>query len=374
MVLRRARGRVPGTLPLPEGFEDAPQVVAYGGQMKAAMCLLKNGQALLGHHLGELDEALTWEAFLAAEADYAALFDHAPALVACDLHPGYRATHHAHGRGLPVVEVQHHHAHMAACMAENGWPLSGGPVVGIVLDGVGLGPDGTIWGGEVLLGDYLGVARRGWLRPVAMPGGDRASREPWRNALAQLDAAGLGHLADEMFAAQPLALLRQAVRAGVNAPLTSSAGRLFDAFAAVLGFSGAQSFEGEAAMGLEARAALGDVGAYPLGGVEGVIETAPMWQAWARDRAAGVAAEVMAVRFHTGVAQGFAGRARALVEAGEAQAVALSGGCFQNARLLELTLAALGDLPVLIHRRTPANDGGLALGQAVVAAARAVSG
>lgn len=374
MVLRRARGRVPGTLPLPEGFEDAPQVVAYGGQMKAAMCLLKNGQALLGHHLGELDEALTWEAFLAADADYAALFDHAPALVACDLHPGYRATHHAHGRGLPVVEVQHHHAHMAACMAENGWPLSGGPVAGIVLDGVGLGPDGTIWGGEVLLGDYRGFERRGWLIPVAMPGGDRASREPWRNALAQLDAAGMGHLADEMFGAQPLALLRQAVRAGVNAPLTSSAGRLFDAFAAVLGFAGAQSFEGEAAMALEARAVLGDVGAYPLGGVEGVIETAPLWQAWAQDRAAGVAPEVMAARFHAGVAQGFARRARALVEAGEAQAVALSGGCFQNARLLELTLEALGDLPVLIHRRTPANDGGLALGQAVVAAARAVSG
>jgi hydrogenase maturation protein HypF len=324
--------------------------------------------------LGELDEALTWEAFLAADADYAALFDHVPALVACDPHPGYRATHHAHGRGLPVVEVQHHHAHMAACMSENGWPLSGGPVAGIVLDGVGLGPDGTIWGGELLLGDYLGVARRGWLRPVAMPGGDRASREPWRNALAQLDAAGLGHLADEMFGAQPLAMLRQAVRAGVNAPLTSSAGRLFDAFAAVQGFAGAQTYEGEAAMALEARAALGDVGAYPLGGVEGVIETAPLWQAWAQDRAAGVAAEVMAARFHAGLAQGFAGRARTLVERGEAQAVALSGGCFQNARLLDLTLAALGGLPVLIHRRTPANDGGLALGQAVVAAARAVSG
>ncbi|MGR3548177.1 MAG: Kae1-like domain-containing protein, partial [Roseovarius sp.] len=216
--------------------------------------------------------------------------------------------------------------------------------------------------------------RRGWLSPVAMPGGDRASREPWRNALAQLDAAGLEHLADEMFGAQPLDLLRQAVRAGVNAPLTSSAGRLFDAFAAVLGFAGAQSFEGEAAMALEARAVLGDVGAYPLGGVEGVIETALLWQAWAQDRAAGVSPEGMAARFHAGLAQGFARRARALVERGEARAVALSGGCFQNARLLGLTLESLGDLPVLIHRRTPANDGGLALGQAVVAAARAVSG
>ncbi len=374
MVLRRARGRVPGTLPLPEGFETAPQVVAYGGQMKAAMCLLKNGQALLGHHLGELDEALTWEAFLAADADYAALFDHAPEVVACDPHPGYRATQAAHRRGLPVIEVQHHHAHMAACMAENGWPLGGGPVAGIVLDGVGLGPDGTIWGGELLLGDYLGFERRGWLSPVAMPGSDRASREPWRNALAQLDAAGLEYLADEMFGAHPLTVLRQAVRAGVNAPLTSSAGRLFDAFAAVLGFAGAQTYEGEAAMALEARAVLEDVGAYPLGGGEGEIETGPLWQAWARDRAAGVAPDVMAARFHAGLAQGFAARARALVERGEARAVALSGGCFQNALLLEMTVAALGDVPVLIHRRTPANDGGLALGQAVVAAARAVSG
>lgn len=373
MVLRRARGRVPGTLPLPEGFGDAPQVVAYGGQMKAAICLVKNGQALLGHHLGELDEALTHDAFLAADADYAALFDHRPEIAACDPHPGYRATQHAHARGLPVDEVQHHHAHMAACMAENGWPLSGGRVAGIVLDGLGLGPDGTIWGGEVLLGDYLGFERRGWLTPVAMPGGDMASREPWRNALAQLDAAGLGHVADEIFGARPLGLLRQAVRAGVNAPLTSSAGRLFDAFAAVLGFDGAQSYEGEAAMALEARAVPGDVGAYPLGGVDGVIEAEPLWQAWVRDRAAGVAPEVMAARFHAGLAQGFATRARALVERGEAAAVALSGGCFQNALLQEMTVAALGDLPVLIHRLVPANDGGLALGQAVVAAARAVS-
>lgn len=373
MVLRRARGRVPGTLPLPVGFEGAPQVLAYGGQMKAALCLVKSGQALLGHHLGELDEALTWEAFLAAEADYAALFDHRPDIVACDLHPGYRATQAAHARGVQVIEVQHHHAHMAACMAENGWPLAAGRVAGIVLDGVGLGPDGTIWGGEVLLGDYLGFERRGWLTPVAMPGGDRASREPWRVALAQLDAAGLGHLADELFGTRPLAVLRQAIRAGVNAPLTSSAGRLFDAFAAVLGFEGAQTYEGEAAMGLEARARPDGV-AYPLGGTQGNIETAPLWREWARDRDAGLSAEVMAGRFHAGLARGFAARARALIASGEAQAVALSGGCFQNALLLDLTLAALGDVPVLIHRRTPANDGGLALGQAVVAAARAVSG
>ncbi len=146
MILRRARGRVPGTLPLPPGFEAAPQVLALGGQMKGAICLNKNGQALLGHHLGDLDDALTAEEFDKAVADYTALFDHRPALVAVDAHSGYRATQAGRAMGLPVTEVFHHHAHLAACLAENGWPLDGGPVTGIVLDGTGLGPDGTVWG------------------------------------------------------------------------------------------------------------------------------------------------------------------------------------------------------------------------------------
>lgn len=164
MVLRHARGRVPGTLPLPPGFEAAPQVVAYGGQMKAVIGLLKDGQALLGHHLGELDEALTWEAFLKTDADYAAPFDHRPSVVSVDLHPAFRASRHGAARAaaerLRLMPVQHHHADMAVCMAQNGWPLVGGKVAGIVLDGLGLGPDGTVWGGEVMFGDHAGFARR----------------------------------------------------------------------------------------------------------------------------------------------------------------------------------------------------------------------
>ncbi|SDE59429.1 Hydrogenase maturation protein, carbamoyltransferase HypF [Salipiger thiooxidans] len=375
MVLRRARGRVPGTLPLPEDFPDR-QVVAYGGQMKAAICLVKNGQALLGHHLGELDEALTWEAFLQADRDYAALFDHRPELVACDLHEGFRSTQHARSKGLPVTEVQHHHAHLAACLGEALWPRDGGPVAGIVLDGLGLGPDGTIWGGEVLLGDYASFERRAWLTPAPLIGGDRAQAEPWRNALVRLDAAGLGALADGLFPDAPRDMARQAARAGVNAPMSSSAGRLFDAVAAMLGLCPMrQSYEGEAAMRLEALAVAepGHPG-YDFGVVQGAkglqLDPAEMVAALAADLAAGLSPGRIAWRFHAGLARAFAGVARGLVEQGEARAVALTGGCFQNALLLDLTVAALGDVPVLLHRRTPANDGGLALGQALVALAQ----
>ncbi|WP_371683208.1 MULTISPECIES: carbamoyltransferase HypF [Salipiger] len=382
MVLRRARGRVPGTLPLPEGFGGAPQVVAHGGQMKAAICLVKNGQALLGHHLGELDEALTWEAFLQADRDYAALFDHRPEVVAVDLHPEYRATQHGRARadreGLRLEEVQHHHAHLASCLAENGWPLDGGKVAGIILDGTGLGSDGTLWGGEVLLGDYRGFERRAWLTPAPLIGGDMAAREPWRNALVRLDQAGLSDWADEMFADKPLAMARMAAQRGVNAPLSSSAGRLFDAVAACLGICAeGQSYEGEAAMRLEALAAAAPEAGHPghdfgIGdaGAGLRIDPSPMIRQLCEELGAGCAPGTIARRFHAGLARALAAPARALVETGEAKAVALTGGCFQNALLLDEALRALDGVPVLFHRKTPANDGGLALGQALVALAR----
>jgi hydrogenase maturation protein HypF len=378
MVLRRARGRVPSTLRLPPGFEDAPQVAAYGGQMKSAICLIKDGQALLGHHLGELDAALTRDAFLQADTDYADLFEHAPQRVACDLHPDFFASRHAAGKGLPLTRVQHHHAHLAACLAENGWPLTGGKVAGIILDGLGLGPDGTIWGGEVLLGDYRGFERRAWLQPAPLIGGDRAQVEPWRNALVRLDQAGLSDWADELFANKPLAKARGVAEKGLNSPMSSSAGRLFDAVAACLGIClDGQSFEGEAAMRLEALASHGRRhGGYGFGWEADVISPETAFHQLKADLS-GVAAgrqrlEDIALRFHAGLARNFATAALKQVETGEAKAVALSGGCFQNVVLLSQTLKWLGDVPVLIHRKTPANDGGLALGQAVVAAAEAL--
>jgi hydrogenase maturation protein HypF len=372
MVLRRARGRVPGTLPLPEGFGAAGQVLALGGQMKAALCLTKSGQALLGHHLGELDIAETWGAWQQALADYRDLFDHHPQVVAVDLHPGYRATQAGEAMGLPLERVQHHHAHLASVMGENGWPLEAGPVAGIVLDGLGLGADGTIWGGELLLGGYRDFERVAWLKPAPLAGGDAANREPWRNTLVRLDQAGLGDLADALMPLLPREVLRRAVAAGVNSPLSSSAGRLFDAVAFALGAAPERmSYEGEAGMRLEALAARSGVReSWPFEVVGGEIDPAPMWRAWAteRDRPAAQAA----MRFHRGLAAAFAGPARALVEAGRAEAVALSGGVMQNAVLLAALIEALEGVPVLLHHAVPANDGGLALGQALVAAARMV--
>ncbi len=380
MILRRARGQVPGTLPLPEGFEEASDVVAYGAHLKSALCLTKNGQALLSHHLGDLDDPLTWEEFVKADADYADLFDHKPQGVACDLHPEYRSSRHAHATGIPVVEVQHHHAHLAACLAENGWSRTGGKVAGVILDGLGLGTDGTIWGGELLVGDYSNFERKAWLHPAPLPGGDAANREPWRNLLARLDRCGAGSAATQFLSDKPLEMIRSAIKAGVNAPLSSSAGRLFDAVAAAIGFEGAQSFEGEAAMRLEARArgASKDEFARPYmlsaSSDDGALDDTPLWDALLEDLASDVSAETIALRFHAGLAQSFAQQAQRLIASGEANAVALSGGCFQNALLLDLTVRALGDVPVLHHTKVPANDGGLALGQALIAMAQLETG
>jgi hydrogenase maturation protein HypF len=375
MILRRARGRVPGTLPLPPGFDAAPRTLALGGQMKGAIALVKNGQALLGHHLGDLDDALCEAEFHKAIADYSALFDHRPALVAVDAHPGYVATGAGLAMGLPVAQVHHHHAHLAACLAENLWPRDGGPVAGIVLDGTGLGPDGTLWGGELLLGDYAAASRAAHLLPAPLPGGDAAARDPWRNALARLDQAGLPDAADRLFPDQPRAALRSAIAARLNAPLSSSAGRLFDAVAAMLGLPGPQTYEGEAAMRLEAMAEdqgtrLPDLAPRP----GGALDPAPLWPALLAARDAGTAPGALAHAFHASLARAFARPARALVEGGQARAVALSGGCFQNALLQRLVQRELAGLPVLTHRLTPANDGGLALGQAMVAMARALAG
>ncbi len=373
VVLRRARGRVPGTFPLPPGLPDR-QVLALGGQLKSAICLARNGQALLSHHMGDLDDALSVEEFLRADADLAALFDHAPEAVAVDLHPDFRATRHGRARaaalGVPVIEVQHHHAHMAAALGEARW--NGGVAVGVVLDGLGLGDDGTVWGGEILVGGYGAVRRAGFLRPAPLVGGDLAQAEPWRNAVVRLDEAGLPDLADRLFAAHPRDALRAAARAGLNAPLSSSAGRLFDAVAACLGLAVArQSHEGEAAMRLEALAARApDGGAYPHAVTGGRIDPAPMFVALARDLAQGVEPEIIAARAHGFVADAFAAAARRVAEAAGADTVALSGGCFQNLVLLRGVLCRLDGLRVCGPGMVPPNDGGLAYGQALVALAR----
>lgn len=367
MVLRRARGRSPGTLALPRGLPDTP-VTAYGGQLKAAICLTKNGRALLSHHLGDLDDALTLAEFLKADADYAALFDHRPKAIAVDLHPDFRASRHGAARaealGLPLIRVQHHHAHMAAALGETGW--TGGTAVGVILDGLGLGEDGTIWGGEILVGDYARVRRAAHLRPSPLPGGDLAQMEPWRNALMRLDQAGLCDLADRLFPDQPRAMVRHAAAKGLNAPQSSSAGRLFDAVAAVLGIAPASlSYEGEAAMALETLAAQHpDEPGYAFG-----LDLAALFPLIARDLPDTPPA-LIAARFQNGLAGAVAAAAKRIADEVGTRTIALSGGCFQNAGLLDATCAALEGYQLFLPGEVPANDGGLAFGQALVALAR----
>ncbi len=385
-VMRRGRGLAPLPLALPEDFTDAPPVLAMGGELKSALCLTHGARALLSHHLGDLDEPATGDAFETALADYSALFAHVPQVIAADLHPDYRASRLAaalaEARGLNLETVQHHHAHIAAAMAENGWRRADGKVVGIALDGLGLGEDGTVWGAEVLLCDYRESRRIARLSPISLAGGDAASREPWRVLLAHLDRA-LGRAAvDEdarlatLFAGKPVSTLRAMMDKGLNAPRASSAGRLFDAAAALLGLAPDRlSHEGEAAMALEAIAA-GEAAPYAFAIAErdGLteIDPAPLWRALVSDRAAARPLPDMAAAFHSGLAEAFVTvAARAAVEAGT-PAVALSGGVFQNARLRAETAARLRvrGLTPLIPSQVPANDGGLAFGQAVVAAAR----
>jgi len=395
-LLRRARGYAPRSVALPDGFDQARQVLAMGGELKNTFCLVRDGRATLSQHLGDLEDAATAEDVRHNLRLYQELYRHAPDIIAVDAHPDYLST--KHGREIagdrPVVEVQHHHAHIAACLAENGRALDAGPVLGIVLDGLGLGPDGTIWGGEFLVAEYRDYRRAGCLKPVALPGGTAAVREPWRNAYAHL-LAGIGWAELERdfgalavirrLAEKPRQTLDAMIRSGLNSPLSSSCGRLFDAAAALAGVAWErQDYEGEAAMLFEAaidRAAIEDAAAYPFAirlpgdGVR-IIDSRDVWRALLGDLLREVPVGNIAARFHRGLAEVIVQLASQLCHEDDLTTVALSGGCFQNVTLFSLVhegLAAQG-LEVLSHGEVPANDGGLSLGQAAVALAQTQQG
>ena len=397
-TLRRGRGHAPTPISLPEGFATAPDVLACGADLKNTFCLVKDGKAVLSHHIGDLDDVATLDDYRASLARYAALFDHAPTAVAADRHPEYRSAKLARQSGRKLVEVQHHHAHVAACLAENRRPLDAPRVLGIVLDGLGWGDDGTVWGGEFLLADYRESTRLGCLKPVAMPGGDAAAREPWRNLYAHLTAEmGWAELTMNFaeldlyrdLADRPRATLDAMIKSGTNAPRASSCGRLFDAVAAALGLCRErQGHEGEAASRLEAlvcEATLRDEDdtlAYPFsipnlpGSGLPYIEPLAMWRALLGDLILDTPAPVIAARFHKGLARILVGMAQKLAGDGRFDTVALSGGCFQNKALLEQVASRLraAGFAVLTHNLVPPNDGGISLGQAAVAAARLMEG
>ena len=401
-LLRRARGYAPASIPLPAGFEAAPDLLAFGGELKSTFCVVKDGNAVLSQHQGDLEDVETYEDYEKNLELYRRLYDHRPALLVADRHPEYLSTKLAHrlaaSEGTPLVRVQHHHAHIAACMVENQVPRDAAPVLGVALDGLGYGDDGSIWGGEFLLSGYAGYRRLGTFKPVAMLGGDQAAREPWRSLYAHL-MAEMGWARFEMnyrslelcqwLAAKPRQTLDRMLERRLNSPFASSCGRLFDAVAAAVGLCRAKArYEAQGAMMLEAavdRTALrstAEEAVYPFsipnlpGSRLPYVEPLAMWQALLGDLILETPIPTIAARFHRGlarvVAQMVKQRADECASGGEpVNQVALTGGCFQNAVLLELTveeLAAHG-FEVLTHARVPANDGGLALGQAAIAAA-----
>ncbi len=375
MVLRRSRGWVPDALRLP--VPAARPILAVGAELKSTFCVARGARAWVSHHIGDLANVETLGSFEEGIADFQRLFDVTPEVVAHDLHPDLLSTSAALARdGVELLGVQHHHAHLAACLAEHG---SAQRAVGAIYDGVGLGTDGTAWGGELLVGDLRAFERVGALLPVALPGGDRAAREPWRMACAWLVAAGASEevppaLAGHVDGAKWDAVRRLCV-SGFRAPPTTSMGRLFDAVAALCGLHPVATHEGQAAIALEAAHDSAERGAYELPIVDGettwTLDARPTVLAVAADVAARVPVGIVAARFHAGVASATAGACeRAARDAGVSAAV-LSGGVFQNRRLLEAAAAELErrGLEVLVPRRVPPNDGGISFGQAAIAAA-----
>ncbi len=381
LVLRRARGYVPRVIAIPA---LSRKVLAVGAELKGTICLTRGSQAFLSQHLGDLKNSLTMNVLAETVSHLSSVLQIEPELVAHDLHPDYLSTGYAEAfaGGLPRLAVQHHHAHMASCMAENS--LSG-ETIGVIFDGAGYGPDATVWGGEFLLGNYGSFIRAGHIFQVPLPGGDAAAREPYRMALAWLHSVygdwlfshRLSCCAEVAEADQPLFL--QMLESGLNSPSTSSCGRLFDAVASLLDCRQRITYEGQAAMELESLAeSAGPSGSYPYmvkSSAEGSqLDFRLTIEAIIEDIAAGEDKKSMARRFHTTIAVASADVCDKIRRAKGVSQVVLSGGVFQNRLLSEELQEILTQrgFQVYTHRLVPPNDGGIALGQAVIAGHSAV--
>ena len=403
IVLRRSRGYAPRPVPVP--WEFPRPVLAAGAELKHTFALGKGHHAFVSHHIGDLENYETWCSFRSGVEHYQRLFGISPDVVGHDLHPEYLSTkfalelEEAADGHLTLTGVQHHHAHVASCLADNG---EAGPVIGVAFDGLGWGADGTVWGGEILVADLAAFERVGHLETVAMPGGTAAIREPWRMAAAWLDAVYGPDVPDGLDVrrrhAEKWDDVCRLARSGLSSPVTSSAGRLFDAVSALCGIRDVIRYEGQAAVELEQRADPGEAGSYPLPVEEGPADSLPagslhpappdrgapaprpavvlrardLVRAAAEDLGRRIPAETVAARFHRGLAAGVVAACRAVrVERGLAT-VACSGGVFQNALFLGLVVDGLeaDGFRVLVHSRVPPNDGGISLGQAACAGAR----
>ncbi|EIV4735954.1 carbamoyltransferase HypF [Salmonella enterica] len=372
-MLRRSRGYVPDAFALPPGFRDAPPILCLGADLKNTFCLVRGEQAVVSQHLGDLSDDGIPAQWREALRLIQSIYDFTPERIVCDAHPGYVSSQWASEMCLPTETVLHHHAHAAACLAEHGWPLDGGEVIALTVDGIGMGENGALWGGECLRVNYRECEHLGGLPAVALPGGDLAAKQPWRNLLAQClrfvpdwqdypETAGLQQ--------QNWNVLARAIERGVNAPLASSCGRLFDAVAAALRCAPASlSYEGEAACALEALASqcanVEHPVTMPLNGVQ--LDVAAFWRQWLNWQATPAQ---RAWAFHDALACGFAMLMRQQATARGITTLVFSGGVIHN-RLLRARLTFyLSDFNLLFPQQLPAGDGGLSLGQGVIAAAR----
>ncbi len=395
-VLRRARGYAPTSMALPKGFEQSTDVLACGGELKNTFCLVKDGLAILSQHIGDLKNADTYNDYEKTLKLFQNLYQHQPNIIAIDAHPDYLSSKYGKSLALKnnllLSTVQHHHAHVASCLAENNWALNQGKVLGVALDGIGYGDDDSIWGGEFLLADYSQCKRVGRLKPMALLGGSQAMQQPWRNTYAQLSShfdwktisKKYGHLAIIQYLQQnPVATLDAMLEKNINSPMASSAGRLFDAVAAAVGICVEQvQYEGQAAIELEALVTESLIEqqknhAYTLeiqkednGLMQ--LNTFALWQALLKDLDKDLTPAVIATRFHLGLATSIVAMIEAILKTQKLETIALSGGVFQNKILLQQAVAQLESkkYKVLIHQQIPANDGGIALGQAMIALAQ----
>jgi len=383
--IRRSRGYAPFPIYLPW---KAPQVLATGPELKNTFCLTKDRYAFVSHHIGDLENYETYTAFETGIRHYEKLFRITPEIIAYDLHPNYLATRYAQERAeverLPSIGVQHHHAHIAACMVEHKFDPSE-QVIGVSLDGTGYGEDHAVWGGEFLLATYASFERFSHLNYVRLPGSDRAIHEPWRMALSWLSHAGVDWSPDlppvawaaaqsqqTEFHLDHLETLRRQIETGINAPLTSSMGRLFDAVASLIGIRQVVNYEAQAAIELEAQVADDEFRIYDFDVQDCVVDFGPVIQKIVFDMRSGLATQVIAARFHNTLAILVHEMSRKMRQNSGINSVVLSGGVWQNRTLLSRAYNMLinDSFVVYHHTQVPANDGGVSLGQAVVAIQR----
>ena len=377
-LVRRARGYAPYPIHLPFGSK---QVLACGAELKNTFCLTRDEYAFLSQHIGDMENLETLEHFGSTIGLYKRLFRVQPEVIACDMHPEYLSTKYAkelaaESPGLSLAPVQHHHAHIVSCMVDNGLEE---PVIGVALDGTGFGTDGHIWGGEFLMADYHSFERLGHFQYVTLPGGEAAIKKPYRMAIGYiLSILGKDALKNDLplmqyVDRQEIDIIEKQIATGLNSPLTSSCGRLFDAVSALVGVRGQIDYEAQAAIELEAIADEVESGYYPFEVAEqdvvDVVQFDGLFTSIITDLEEGIVPEVISARFHNTISRIVVEMCKRLARRTGVKQVVLSGGVFQNRLLLRLSTAALkkAGLSVFTHHQVPANDGGVSLGQAVIA-------